>query len=205
VPSSEWKLREKREKWYPGETISVAIGQGFVDVTPLSQAVMMMTVANGGTRFTPHVLKAVYDAQGETWKPVAPPPPQSVAKMKNSTIDALHEGLWLVVNGSGTGGRSRIPGYNVAGKTGTAQVISLTGRRWPRKDRRAGSWVVRVLRAARQARDCRRHLRRTRRARLSGAPIAKYAMETYFAKKEGRPLPTLQKPAAPIIAATTPQ
>ena len=49
VPSSEWKLRARGERWYPGETISVAIGQGYVDVTPLSLAVMMMTVANGGT------------------------------------------------------------------------------------------------------------------------------------------------------------
>ena len=67
VPSTQWKQRVKREKWYAGETISVAIGQGQVSVTPLSLAVMMMTVANGGTRYTPHVLKAVDEGQG--WKP----------------------------------------------------------------------------------------------------------------------------------------
>ncbi len=59
MPSTEWKKRETGEKWYAGETISVSIGQGQVSVTPLSLAVMMMTVANGGTRYTPHVLKAV--------------------------------------------------------------------------------------------------------------------------------------------------
>ena len=59
VPSTEWKKRETGEKWYAGETISVSIGQGQVSVTPLSLAVMMMTVANGGTRYTPHVVKSV--------------------------------------------------------------------------------------------------------------------------------------------------
>ena len=74
VPSTEWKRQRQREKWYAGETISVAIGQGQVSLTPLSLAVMMMTVANGGTRYTPHVLKAVDEGQG--WTPVPPPPPK---------------------------------------------------------------------------------------------------------------------------------
>jgi penicillin-binding protein 2 len=62
VPSTEWKKTTREPKWYPGETISVAIGQGQVSVTPLSLAVMMMTVANGGTRYTPHLLKAIDEA-----------------------------------------------------------------------------------------------------------------------------------------------
>ena len=59
----------------PGETISVSIGQGQVSVTPVSLAVMMSTLANGGTRVTPHLLKAVDEGSG--WKPVPPPAPQS--------------------------------------------------------------------------------------------------------------------------------
>ena len=125
VPSEEWKLRARKEKWYDGETISVAIGQGYVSVPPLQLAQMIATIANGGTRYTPHVLKAI--DRGKGWEPVPAPPPQAVHRMKPSTIKALHDGLWLAVNGAGTAGRARLAGRDVSGKTGTAQVISLEG------------------------------------------------------------------------------
>ena len=142
VPSTQWKRDVKGEKWYAGETISVAIGQGQVSVTPLSMAVMMMTVANGGTRYTPHVLKAVDEGQG--WTVVPAPAPKSIVKMKPETIAAVRDGLWLVVNGAGTGGRARIVGKDVSGKTGTAQVISLTGAKAARgkMDVRHHGWFV---------------------------------------------------------------
>src|SRR5574338_1412949 len=189
VPSTEWKRQVKGEKWYAGETISVAIGQGQVDVTPISLAVMMMTVANGGTRYTPHLLKAVDEGQG--WKPVPPPPPQSVARMKGSTVSALHEGLWMVVNAAGTGGRGRIVGYNVAGKTGTAQVISNQGKAAAGKterDLRDHGWFVFFAPHDNPEIAGVIFAEHAEHGYL-GAPIAKYAMETYFAKKEGRPLP----------------
>jgi penicillin-binding protein 2 len=202
VPSTEWKQREMKERWYPGETISVAIGQGQVSVTPLSMAVMMMTVANGGTRFTPHVVKAVDEGTG--WRPVPPPPPQSVVKMKDSTVSALHEGLWMVVNGAGTGGRGKIPGYNVAGKTGTSQVVSNQGKAAAARsgvDVRDHGWFVFFAPHDKPEIAGVIFAEHAEHGYL-GAPIAKYAMETYFAKKEGRPLPTLQKTPAPVVVTT---
>jgi penicillin-binding protein 2 len=202
VPSTEWKQREMKEKWYAGETISVSIGQGAVSVTPLSMAVMMMVVANGGTRFTPHVLKAV--DEGEGLKPVPAPPPQSMVKMKQSTIDAVHDGLWLVVNGAGTGGRGKIPGYNVAGKTGTSQVVSNQGKAAVARtgmDVRDHGWFVFFAPHDKPEIAGVIFAEHAEHGYL-GAPIAKYAMETYFAKKEGRPLPTLQKAPTPAIVAT---
>jgi penicillin-binding protein 2 len=197
VPSTEWKMREKKEKWYAGETISVSIGQGQVSVTPLSLAVMMMTVANGGTRYTPHVLKAIDEGQG--WKPVTPPPPQSQVKMKDSTFKALHDGLWMVVNAAGTGGRGRVVGRDVSGKTGTAQVISLQGARTARGkiDVRDHGWFV--FFAPRDNPELAGVIfaEHSEHGYL-GAPIARHVIETYYAKKEGKPLPVLQKaPAAP--------
>jgi penicillin-binding protein 2 len=205
VPSEEWKMRGKKEKWYPGETISVAIGQGQVSVTPLSQAVMMMTLANGGTRYTPHVLKAVN--RDGVWEPFTPPEPKSAVRMKESTVQAIHDGLWLAVNGAGTAGRARLEGRDVSGKTGTAQVISLTGalRAKGKMDVRDHGWFVFMV-----PRDnpvlagviFAEHAQHG----YYGASIAKHIIDTYYAKEEGRPLPKLElpTPAKTIIAATPP-
>src|SRR4029078_2578752 len=126
VPSTEWKREKMHEKWYAGETISVSIGQGQVSLTPVSMAVYMATLANGGTRVTPHLLKAVDDGNG--WKPAPAPPPQSKGELAQQKLRAIRDGLWGVVNGGGTGGRARVEGHDVSGKTGTAQVISNAGR-----------------------------------------------------------------------------
>jgi penicillin-binding protein 2 len=203
VPSEEWKLRTRKEKWYPGETISVAIGQGYVNVTPLSQAVMMMTVANGGTRYTPHLLKAVDRGKGKGWEPVTPPEPRSNFRMKDSTVKALHDGLWLAVNGAGTARRARIDGRDVSGKTGTAQVISLTGAERARGkiDVRDHGWFVfmaprdnPVIAGAIFAEHAEHG--------YYGASIARHIIETYYAKLEGQPLPQLVKPPAGNVIAT---
>ena len=205
VPSSEWKMRVRKEKWYPGETISVAIGQGQVNVTPLSLAVMMMTLANGGTRYTPHVLKAI--DRGKGWEPVPAPPPQSVNRMKDSTYKAIHDGLWLAVNGAGTAGRARLEGRDVSGKTGTAQPnMSLENQR-----RLAGRWEARdhgwfVFMAPRDNPEIAGVIFAEHSLHgYYGASIAKHVIDTYFAKKEGRPLPELVLPGQnTIIANATP-
>ena len=144
VPSTAWKLKRYGERWYPGETISVAIGQGQVSVTPASLAAMIATVANGGTRVTPHVIKAVDDGTGAGSRCCRP---RSPTRWRSSleTLAALHDGLWMVVNAAGTGGRGRIAGRDVAGKTGTAQVISNEGGRAREdsgRDLRDNGWFV---------------------------------------------------------------
>ena len=191
VPSTEWKQRVKKEKWYAGETISVGIGQGAVAVTPVSMAVYMATLANGGTRVTPHLLKAVDDGTG--WKPMPIPPPQSKIEIDHDKLQAIRDGLWMVVNAGGTGGRARIPGHDVAGKTGTAQVISNAGRlaaARSNKDLRDNGWFVFFA-----PRD---------NPEIAGvvflehgihgpnaAQVAHHILDTFFAKKDGRPLPVV--------------
>jgi penicillin-binding protein 2 len=198
VPSTEWKKARTGEKWYAGETISVSIGQGQVSITPVSLAVMMATVANGGTRYVPHLLKAIDEGNGKGWKPVPPPPPKSQVVLKKETVEAIHNGLFLVVNGAGTGGRARIVGKDVSGKTGTAQVISLTGGRQAMgrtdRDLRDHGWFV--FFAPRDNPQIAGVIFAEHAEHgASAAPIAKHVMETFFAKKEGKPLPKLNMPA----------
>jgi len=188
VPSTEWKLRVRHEKWYAGETISVGIGQGQVSVTPVSMAVYMATLANGGTRVTPHLLKSVDDGNG--WKPVPEPPPQSRVDIDPEKLQAIRDGLWMVVNAGGTGNRAKVAGEDVSGKTGSAQVISNAGRLAARtnKDLRDNGWFVFFA-----PRD---------KPTIAGvvflehgihgpnaARVAHHILDTFFAKRNGQPLP----------------
>lgn len=208
VPSSEWKKQRTGERWYPGETISVAIGQGQNSVTAMGLAVMMSTLANGGVRHIPRLVRAVDEGRG--WMDVPlPANPYAPVAMRPETLQAVRDGLWLAVNGAGTARRARIDGRDVAGKTGTAQVISLQGRARARgtttKDLRDHGWFVFMV-----PRD---------NPELAGvvfaehnehgylaAPIARHVIETYYAEKEGRPLPVFPQPNAvppPAPARTT--
>jgi penicillin-binding protein 2 len=191
VPSTAWKREHTKEKkWYAGETISVGIGQGAVSVTPVSMAVYMAALANGGTRVTPHFLKAVDDGTG--WKEVAPPAPQSTVAIDPEKLEAIRDGMWMAVNqAGGTGGAARIPGKDVAGKTGTAQVISNQGKAAAGrtdKDLRDNGWFVFFA-----PRD---------KPQVAGvvllehgvhggnaALVAHHILDTFFAKKDGTPLP----------------
>jgi penicillin-binding protein 2 len=196
VPSTEWKREKMHEKWYAGETISVGIGQGQVSVTPVSMAVYMATLANGGTRVTPHLLKAVDDGSG--WKPVPAPPPQSKIDIDPAKLQAIRDGLWMVVNQAGTGhaaqliGPDKKPIHDVSGKTGTAQVISNQGRsaagKTTTKNLRDNGWFVFFA-----PRD---------NPQIAGvvflehgvhggnaALVAHHILDTFFAKQDGRPLP----------------
>jgi penicillin-binding protein 2 len=189
VPSTEWKREKMHEKWYAGETISVSIGQGQVSLTPVSMAVYMATLANGGTRVTPHLLKAVDDGSG--WKPVPPPAPKSRSPIDPEKLQAIRDGLFMVVNGAGTGHNAQLKGYDVSGKTGTAQVISNQGKERAGKtdkDLRDNGWFV--FFAPRDQPEIAGVVFLEHGVHGSNAAlIARHLMETFFAKKEGRPLP----------------
>lgn len=113
VPSSRWKIRNFRQKWYPGETISVAIGQGALTVTPLQLAHAIGGIAVGGVWSRPHLVKNRED----------PAPPRVADFDVNHAVEIVNA-LWGVVNDGGTGVRARLPGLDVCGKTGTAQLAS---------------------------------------------------------------------------------
>ncbi len=210
IPSTAWKQQRTGERWYPGETISVAIGQGQVSVTPMSMAVMMASVAQGA-RVVPRLVKAT--SSGGAWEPVAAPGTASAVTLAPATVSAVHDGLWMAVNGAGTATRARIAGRDVAGKTGTAQVISLQGRQRLRgngQDLRDHGWFVFMVPKDNPELAGVVFAEHSDHGYLA-APIAKHIIETYYARKEGRPLPAMpvvpgtpgaQPPPTPPVAPT---
>ncbi|MGH9405132.1 MAG: penicillin-binding protein 2 [Terriglobia bacterium] len=126
MPTPEWVERRFRHKWYAGETISVAIGQGAVAVTPLQLAAMIGGIAEGGVFYRPHLTLGNtvqgHDGDSTSAKPRRFP-------LSPVTIQAVTSGMWGVVNEGGTGAGARVAGLNIAGKTGTAQVVSVAFER----------------------------------------------------------------------------
>ena len=127
VPDSEWKRKRFRQPWYPGETLSVAIGQGYLTVTPLQLANMMAALANGGTLYRPRIVSKMESVDGTSVREFGPEKIRTIA-LKRETLERMHKALAHVVNGpGGTGGAARSSIAEIAGKTGTAQVVEMKG------------------------------------------------------------------------------
>ncbi len=121
-PSPEWKLRTRNSKWLRGETISVSIGQGAFTATPLQLAMATAITSNKGAHITPHVLRESKGAKEHkvhnSTDGVIPfnGKPEDWVKMREAMVDVIN---------TGTGRGIRTPFYDIAGKTGTAQVKSI--------------------------------------------------------------------------------
>jgi penicillin-binding protein 2 len=125
VPSSEWKRKRFGEPWYPGETVSASIGQGYNLYTPLQLAVAYAAIGNGGHVLRPRLLLRLESRDGAS---VEEFPPEEVGRTlaPPEVLAQVLDGLTAVVEEpGGTGARARVPGLRVAGKTGTAQVVRL--------------------------------------------------------------------------------
>lgn len=124
LPSSEWKMRRFKQKWYAGETISVGIGQGYNSYTPLQLASAMATLANDGVMYRPHIVNYVEDIRTREKSPIEPKPLRDLG-LKPEHVKVIKDAL-VGVNKEGTGARSFADApYVAGGKTGTAQVIAI--------------------------------------------------------------------------------
>ncbi|HTN71284.1 MAG TPA: penicillin-binding protein 2 [Methylomirabilota bacterium] len=127
VPDSEWKRKKYRQPWYPGETVSIGIGQGYLTVTPLQLANMMAAIANGGTLYRPRLVAKVESVDGATVREYGPEKIRTIA-IKPETLERIRNALADVVKApGGTGGAARSSLVEIAGKTGTAQVVEMKG------------------------------------------------------------------------------
>ncbi|PLX60469.1 penicillin-binding protein 2 [Sedimenticola selenatireducens] len=126
LPAREWKRRSKNQPWYPGETLITGIGQGYFLTTPLQLASATATLASGGSRLQPRIVKSIR-RNGEPdprEQPVSQQ--QQIARQSESHWDSIVEAMIQVTEGvRGTARLIRNEHYRIAGKTGTAQVFTI--------------------------------------------------------------------------------
>jgi penicillin-binding protein 2 len=121
VPSQTWIQRVKRVKWSPIDTINIAIGQGMINVTPIQAAWAIGGLASGGRLKQPHL---VDPGQLRTLGFEAPEVHSDTYAVREDTVETVAKAMWGVVNDGGTATIARVEGFDVAGKTGTAQVVN---------------------------------------------------------------------------------
>jgi penicillin-binding protein 2 len=129
LPSPDWKRRRFNQIWYPGDTVSVGIGQGYTLVTPMQLAYATAILANNGIGYRPHLVKSK-DADNTTLVP------DITLKLKPEDIDLVKRAMTAVTLPGGTAAYAGAgAGYSFAGKTGTAQVIGIKqGEKYNAKD-----------------------------------------------------------------------
>ncbi|MGH7847415.1 MAG: penicillin-binding protein 2, partial [Candidatus Binatia bacterium] len=191
IPDTQWKMKRFRQPWYPGETPSVAIGQGYVTVTPLQMANLMAAVANGGTLFRPWYVQRVDSLEGEVVREYGPEKIRSIP-LKDSTLEQVRSALRDVVHGpGGTAGSARSAVVEIAGKTGTAQVAEMRGATVKSENLaymiRDHAWFVAYAPAQKPEIAVVVLVEHGGHGGSAAAPVAKQVIERYFALKNEPP------------------
>ncbi len=177
MPSEAWKQRVFHQKWYPGETISVAIGQGAIAVTPIQLAYMISGIVTGGRFHQPHLMLSDKAA------------PEIDFPISDSTVYTVTEGMYGVVNEpGGTGSGSKLPGIELCGKTGSAQVISNQGlaRAGKHADLNDNAWFVGFAPRQNPEIVVSVLVQGGQHGATAAAPIARDIVKAYYDKKQGK-------------------
>jgi penicillin-binding protein 2 len=187
LPSDAWKRKARGEPWYPGDTISVSIGQGLLAVTPVQMASLVAAVANGGVVVTPHLVRGA-----ET--------PTERLQVRPETLAVIRGALADVVS-TGTGRRASLGPVPVAGKTGTAQVFKksagVDADKLP-KDERDHAWFVGYAPADDPEIAFAVVVEHGGHGGTTAAPVVRQVLEVYFADRlPVRPPPSLQADSGP--------
>jgi penicillin-binding protein 2 len=128
VPSSSWKKKVYKENWYPGDSLNYGIGQGFLWVTPLQMTNMYASIGNGGERFETHLMLDIRDRDGTQLFTYKPKVIGSVPVSKEN-LEVIRSALHDVVS-RGTGIAAKVPSFEAAGKTGTAENPRKPAHAW---------------------------------------------------------------------------
>jgi penicillin-binding protein 2 len=134
MPNSEWKKAAIGEEWQLGENLSTAIGQGFITATPLQMAIAYNTIGTEGNVVKPMLIKKIMNQEGQTIKEFEAQTLRNVQQktqtgtsISEATFKVVKEGMRRVANGDrGTAKWWKVPGVEMAGKTGTSQVMSFS-------------------------------------------------------------------------------
>lgn len=181
VPSEQWKLTTKGERWYPGETLSVSIGQGFLTATPLQMAVEVGAIAVDGKVFQPMLVRKVVSAEtGEVLK--FPPKLLRRSDLDPKLFQMVREyAISVVQDPRGTGKAAQVVGIQVAGKTGTAQVVSLD-KSEASEEFQDHAWFIAFAPADAPTIALSIIVENGGHGGATAAPISRKLMEVYFAK-----------------------
>lgn len=190
IPTANWKKLAKGESWQEGETLSIAIGQGFNLVTPLQICEMTSALANGGILYKPFLIEKIIDPEGEVIQEFEPTVDVELVGM-DKNLALIRDGLVGAVNDKhGTAREARLKDITVAGKTGTAQVVTMekfkeTSEEDVAYKHRDHAWFTSFAPAEKPEIAVTVLVEHGGHGGSAAAPVAKQVMEKYFAKKNG--------------------
>ena len=187
MPSEEWVERVFHRKWYAGETISVAVGQGAVTTTPIQLARMIAGVANGGFFAEPHLLKSFQNPRTERFP------------ISDETVEKVTQGMWGVVNEGGTAAGARLQNVEFCGKSGSAQVIGyeVRNRLGKQKEFKDNAWFVGYAPRRNPEIVVAVLVQAGEHGGAVAGPIARDVVKAYYDKKNARQQQTASAAPAP--------
>jgi penicillin-binding protein 2 len=193
LPSQDWKMKRYQQIWYPGDTVSVGIGQGYTLVTPMQLAFATATLANNGVAFRPHLVKEVRSSVDNQVRFIAKDPLYDLG-IPAAQLGLVRRAMVAVTQPGGTAVYAALGApYQIAGKTGTAQVVAMKqGEKYdPKKVEerlRDHGWFIAYAPAENPTIALAVLVENGGHGGGSAAPIARKVMDYYLLGKVPKPL-----------------
>ncbi len=193
LPSQDWKMKRYQQIWYPGDTVSVGIGQGYTLVTPLQLAFATATLANNGVAYKPHLVMEVRSSRNTENRLIAQQPLYDL-NIDAKNLDLVRRGMIAVTQPGGTAVYASLgASYHIAGKTGTAQVVAMKqGEKYDEKKvgerLRDHAWFIAYAPAEKPQIAMAVLVENGGHGGTTAAPIARKVMDYYLLGKVPKPL-----------------